>query len=741
MLPMNRLGFVHDNPLSFLLVVEERSAEGYAIQSIVCKSLVSDLCCLLPNKKYANGGLLCFVVLQEEASKPSAPSHSKSARNRRQKNRSRARKGPKHHSRDLKGVEAAAEQQQEQEGEEEGEEEGTPNAAPGGGGAAGAVGAPTAAPAGGGRDGPQDRAEGSSPSWRLVGSADASQTSDVKQMPWSEVVVRRRRKQQQQQQPGQGHVQRGQQQQQHQQQVQVQGQGREQQQQQVQGRQQQQQVQGQGQGQQQQVQGQRQGQQQQQVQGQGQEQQQRKGWDLTQHTGPRPLAVAGAAWVAEEEVTGAQAAACAALEGMKAKLDNVGRRDHSAAVPAAKYRARAAAASAAKTPKVAAAAGAARTPKVAAAAEKAAEAAETAAAAANGTGGPLLPDIGSSSSSSSSLSWSEAAAAAPKPRKGKKVECVVCLDAWAQVMLLPCKHTILCQVCSSLLEAAGKPCPICCANVEQHLVTGRSSGNTSSRSSSRRNSSDGSSVPLVKQQQTLGSLGPQSATTTTILTTSSSRSSTSSSNATSRGTTGKDNSAAGKTMVESPQAQSSPVAIATTGDQYGPQGPAVSSNLRCSLSRGYSLDDWPLPLPACETSGNGVNTLVSIGVVNGESRYMAPAIAAAAATSVSALSQTAVNRDDAEPMGAYRQQLQQQQKPQQQEQQQQQQHHGSEVLRKQQEFDEKVSSLLAATRAEVLGLVDEALQRTMVQVKQLLQEYGVRELGEVEQLGMGAYLE
>ena len=56
-----------------------------------------------------------------------------------------------------------------------------------------------------------------------------------------------------------------------------------------------------------------------------------------------------------------------------------------------------------------------------------------------------------------------------KRRKAKGVECVVCLDAKAEVMLLPCKHIILCWGCSQLLEAAGKPCPICCAPVEQHV--------------------------------------------------------------------------------------------------------------------------------------------------------------------------------------------------------------------------------------------------------------------------------
>ena len=57
-----------------------------------------------------------------------------------------------------------------------------------------------------------------------------------------------------------------------------------------------------------------------------------------------------------------------------------------------------------------------------------------------------------------------------KRKKAKRVECVVCLDARAEVMLLPCKHMILCWGCSQLVQAAGKPCPICCSPVEQHVA-------------------------------------------------------------------------------------------------------------------------------------------------------------------------------------------------------------------------------------------------------------------------------
>ena len=57
-----------------------------------------------------------------------------------------------------------------------------------------------------------------------------------------------------------------------------------------------------------------------------------------------------------------------------------------------------------------------------------------------------------------------------KRKKAKRVECVVCLDAKAEVMLLPCKHVILCWGCSQLLQAASKPCPICCTPVHQHIA-------------------------------------------------------------------------------------------------------------------------------------------------------------------------------------------------------------------------------------------------------------------------------
>ena len=57
-------------------------------------------------------------------------------------------------------------------------------------------------------------------------------------------------------------------------------------------------------------------------------------------------------------------------------------------------------------------------------------------------------------------------------RRPKRVECVVCLDARAEVMLLPCKHTILCQTCAELVREGGKTCPMCRTAVEGEVLVG-----------------------------------------------------------------------------------------------------------------------------------------------------------------------------------------------------------------------------------------------------------------------------
>ena len=61
-------------------------------------------------------------------------------------------------------------------------------------------------------------------------------------------------------------------------------------------------------------------------------------------------------------------------------------------------------------------------------------------------------------------------------RRPKRVECVVCLDARAEVMLLPCKHTILCQACAELVREGGKTCPMCRTAVEGEVMVGEMKG-------------------------------------------------------------------------------------------------------------------------------------------------------------------------------------------------------------------------------------------------------------------------
>ena len=88
---------------------------------------------------------------------------------------------------------------------------------------------------------------------------------------------------------------------------------------------------------------------------------------------------------------------------------------------------------------------------------------------------PLSPaaNVGGVDPSSLSMGSSgPAAAAGSKPRRAKRVECVVCLDARAEVMLLPCKHTILCQTCAELVREGGKTCPMCRTAVEGEVMMG-----------------------------------------------------------------------------------------------------------------------------------------------------------------------------------------------------------------------------------------------------------------------------
>ena len=66
-----------------------------------------------------------------------------------------------------------------------------------------------------------------------------------------------------------------------------------------------------------------------------------------------------------------------------------------------------------------------------------------------------------------------------KPRRGKMAakpkpgECVVCLDAFPCVLLLPCKHLVLCEGCLKGISGGVEDClmcPMCREPVEQHIV-------------------------------------------------------------------------------------------------------------------------------------------------------------------------------------------------------------------------------------------------------------------------------
>jgi hypothetical protein len=57
----------------------------------------------------------------------------------------------------------------------------------------------------------------------------------------------------------------------------------------------------------------------------------------------------------------------------------------------------------------------------------------------------------------------------------KDTECIICLDAKVQVMLLPCKCFKVCVACSDDLKARGKgdTCPWCQSPVNMHLKVHR----------------------------------------------------------------------------------------------------------------------------------------------------------------------------------------------------------------------------------------------------------------------------
>ena len=47
---------------------------------------------------------------------------------------------------------------------------------------------------------------------------------------------------------------------------------------------------------------------------------------------------------------------------------------------------------------------------------------------------------------------------------------VLCVGSPPRVVLLPCKHLVLCEACSKMMEGKGAECPMCRAPVEQHMM-------------------------------------------------------------------------------------------------------------------------------------------------------------------------------------------------------------------------------------------------------------------------------
>jgi len=86
---------------------------------------------------------------------------------------------------------------------------------------------------------------------------------------------------------------------------------------------------------------------------------------------------------------------------------------------------------------------------------------------------PAKPDHAASASSGGTTSRRRganghkeaAAAAAADLLDDTNGECVVCMDATAQITLYPCGHNITCASCTRALILHGKPCPFCAVDI------------------------------------------------------------------------------------------------------------------------------------------------------------------------------------------------------------------------------------------------------------------------------------
>lgn len=67
-------------------------------------------------------------------------------------------------------------------------------------------------------------------------------------------------------------------------------------------------------------------------------------------------------------------------------------------------------------------------------------------------------------------------------------QCVICLDADVSIMLMPCRHAVLCDECAGLVLAGAGQCPICRTQIANHT--------------SGRFADDHVPAPLVEDQHT-----------------------------------------------------------------------------------------------------------------------------------------------------------------------------------------------------------------------------------------------
>jgi hypothetical protein len=70
---------------------------------------------------------------------------------------------------------------------------------------------------------------------------------------------------------------------------------------------------------------------------------------------------------------------------------------------------------------------------------------------------------GAVDSASSTAAAASSAPARGKTKSNKNEKCIVCMDALRDVLLLPCKHLVLCSGCAQQMEGRGAlgSCPYC----------------------------------------------------------------------------------------------------------------------------------------------------------------------------------------------------------------------------------------------------------------------------------------